>query len=126
MTTTLALLIVAFVKGCSAVGWFDVPSFSTEIVVFLALSNVFLYWFTMRKMGEKSEDFVKIYLSTTVLRILFFGAFIFAVIFLDRPGAPKNALFFLICYFLFTAMEVWAIFHELRSQKALKSGQKNP
>ena len=75
-------------------------------------------------MKRQVDDFIKIYLGATVLRILFFGAFILLVILLDTSGADENALFFLACYLLFTALEVVVLFREINSGKNEKAGQK--
>lgn len=70
-----------------------------------------------RRLGVRPTDFVTIYLGTTVLRILLFGAFIFVVIRLDKAGAWRNATLFLVCYFLFTAVEVLTLFYQINSPK---------
>ena len=101
------------------------PSFFNEIIIFFALSNLVIYWFTTRKIGLHPGDFVRIYLGATVLRILFFGGFIFTVMMMDRTEALENTLFFLICYFLFTTLEILALLREINSQKRVKGGQKD-
>lgn len=75
-------------------------------------------------MGQRPEDFVKIYLGITVLRILFFGLFILAIIFIDQPGAHGNVLLFLISYFLFTTLEVSALFLKISAQKPTNRDRK--
>lgn len=117
MTVLLAFLVLGFALAGSGWGWFTRPSFFSEIIIFLALSTVALYWFTTRKVNLQPDDFVKIYLGATVLRILFFGGFIFSVIILDKVGAEENALFFLVCYFLFTAQEVLVLFRQINAGK---------
>jgi hypothetical protein len=106
-------------------GAFELPSYYQEIISFIALSTMALYWFTTRKMGMEASDFVKIYLGATVLRILFFGGFIFTIIQLDPSSARGNASIFLVCYFLFTILEVVVLFKELNSRKSAGSGQKD-
>ena len=106
-------------------GTFESPSYYREIISFVALSTVALYWFTTQKMGMEASNFVKIYLGATVLRILFFGGFIFTIIQLDPSGARGNASLFLVCYFLFTILEVVVLFREINSRKSSGSGQKD-
>jgi hypothetical protein len=106
-------------------GTFELPTYYQEIISFIALSTMALYWFTTRKMGMASSDFAKIYLGATVLRILFFGGFIFAIIQLDPSSARGNASLFLVCYFLFTILEVVVLFKELNSRKSSGGGQKD-
>lgn len=113
----LAFLVLGFVLAGSGLGSFTLPSFFGEIIIFIALSTIALYWFTTRKVNLQPDDFVKIYLGATVLRILFFGGFISAVIMLDKDGAEENALFFLVCYFLFTTLEVLVLFRQINAGK---------
>ena len=117
LAVLLGLTIFSFVTAGQGMGWFIRPSFSGTIIIFLALATILLYRFTIRKLGYRPEDFVKIYLGTTVLRILFFGGFIFTLIILHRPGARGNASLFLVSYFLFTALEVAILFRQVNSKK---------
>ncbi len=117
MTLLLAFLVLGFVLAGSGLGWFTHPSFFIEIIIFIALSTIALYWFTTRKLNLQPDDFVKIYLGATVLRILFFGGFIFTLIVLDKLGAKENALLFLVCYFLFTALEVMVLYRQINARR---------
>ena len=113
----LGLAIFGFVTVAQEIQWFSRPSFSGTIIIFLGLTTIVLYRFTVRKLDYRPEDFVKIYLGTTVLRILFFGGFIFTLILLNPPEAHGNALLFLVSYFLFTALEVGVLFRQVNSKK---------
>jgi hypothetical protein len=115
ITSLLAIAILALLITGAHSGWFEQPSFSIEILAFFTLSNLTLYWAIGRRLKKQPEDFVGIYLGATVVRILFFGGLIFAVMLLDRPGAARNALFFLVCYFLFTIEEVGALWLKIKS-----------
>ncbi len=117
MAFLLAFLILGFVLAGSGRAWFTRPSFFIEIILFLALSTIALYWFTTRKINLQPDEFVKIYLGATVMRILFFGGFIFTVIMLDKLGAKENALLFLVCYFLFTALEVMVLYRQINARR---------
>ncbi len=114
ITVVLGLAILWAVLAGAESGWFGIPSFSNEIVAFFALCNVSLYWVIDRSLDEAPGGFVRVYLGATVLRILFFGGFIFAVIYLDPSGASKNALFFLVCYFIFTTVEIGALWLKIK------------
>lgn len=120
----LAALLYAGVEGAARQGWFERPSYSDEIILFLGLAHLGLFLFVVRQLDNRPEDFVKIYLGSTVLRILFFGLFIFLVIRLDAAAGPSNALFFLVCYFLFTGLEVAALYPVVSDRKPAKQGQK--
>lgn len=88
------------------------------------VSNLALHGAALRTMNKAPEDFIRVYLIATVLRILFFGTFIYVVILMDRPGVVENTAFFLLCYFLFTALEVFALFRQINAQKQSREGQK--
>lgn len=105
-------------------GWFEKPSFSEEIVLFLAVTHLGLFSFISRQVNQRPEDFVKIYLGATVLRILFFGLFIFLIIRMDPPVSTANALFFLVGYFLFTGAEVSALYRVVSRREPTSRGQK--
>ena len=100
--------------------WFVPPTFSNPIIIFLTVSTVGLYGFISRQRTLRPQDFVKVYLGTTVLRILFFGTFIFLLIRMNPSGARANATLFLAGYFLFTALEVVVLFCEINSPKEPK------
>lgn len=104
--------------------WFMQPSFSNEIIGLLSVSHLGLYWIITRQLGQRPEDFVKIYLGSTVLRILFFGVFIFVLIRMDPVSASRNAVLFLVSYFLFTGLEVGALYVAVNGQKPTNTGQK--
>jgi len=118
-----AALFMAVQQGVS-IGWFEHPTFTNEIIAMLAISHLGLYAIITRQLDGRPEDFVKIYLGSTVLRILFFGLFIFVVIWLDRTSASRNAVLFLISYFLFTCLEVVALYIAVNGQKPTNRGQK--
>ncbi len=119
----LGLMILGFVTTASRFEWIARPSFANEIVGFLLISTIVLYRVVVRGLGLRPQDFVRIYLGTTVLRILFFGAFIFVVIRFDKVGAWRNATLFLVSYFLFTTLEILALFFRVNSPR--KGGQKD-
>lgn len=105
--------------------WFSMPSYSLEIIIFLALSTIGLCWVIILKLRVHPEDFVKVYLGATILRIIIFGGFIFLIIILDRPAARPNVVLFLVGYFLFTALEVGILLQQISSQKGVKGSQKD-
>jgi len=124
LVSGLAALLYAGLASGVAQGWFARPSYSDEIILFLGLAHLGLFVFVLRQLDNRPEDFVKIYLGSTVLRILFFGVFIFLVIRMDPVSGPSNALFFLLCYFLFTGLEVAALYPIVAKRKPAKQGQK--
>ena len=118
-----ALLLGAVYTGASQ-RWFTYPSFSKETIAFLCLSHIVLYVFLVRHLDQRPEDFVKLYLGSTVIRILFFGLFVFVIIRLDRNSGSGNALVFLLSYFLYTGLEVGMLYGAVKNRKPPETGQK--
>lgn len=124
----LTILLAGMLYGGVTVGasqsWFEVPSFALESTLFLMIAHAGMFGFVTRYLNQRPGDFVKIYLGSAVLRILFFGVFIFLVIRLDPVSSTGNALFFLISYFLFTGLEVIALYRTVSRNEPTKTGQK--
>ncbi len=122
--TGLAIAILGGLVAGENFDWFVAPSVSRATILFLWLTHVIMYGMVVRQLKLHPADFVKIYLGMTVLRILFFGAFVFFIIRLDQDGAYPNALVFLVSYFLFTSIEVLALYRVVSSQKPPGEGRK--
>ena len=125
LTILLSTIILLSVLGGVRSGLFPMPSFTTRIIILLAIVHVALYYFTARNRSLNPLDFVKLYLGMTVLRILFFSAFIFVIIKLDPIGAWQNATLFLTGYILFTALEAVVTYKKIVSEKPSKFDQKD-
>jgi hypothetical protein len=86
---------------------YSAPSFLFLIVTSLAAATFLAYFFMLR---TTSEDFVKNYLLTIVIKLLAGGLFIGAIIFADIEHAETNAVAFMVVYLLFTGLEVAFLF----------------
>jgi len=124
----LALALAAFLMGGmswgAGAGWVAYPSFAWEITIFLLVTHMAGYSFVVRQLAQRPEDFVKVYLGLIVIRILFFGIFIFVIIWIAPNAGGGNAIFFLISYVLFTALEVGELYRVVNSNDPTKRGQK--
>ncbi|MBL7863314.1 MAG: hypothetical protein JNK10_00460 [Cyclobacteriaceae bacterium] len=123
LTSILTLMLAGIIEVFVAYGY-QRPSFATEIIVFLAVVHIGLYFLVSRQIGQRPENFIMIYLGTTVLRILFFGVFVFLLIWMDPENGFPNAVLFLVAYVLFTALEVTVLFIKVNAQKPTNLGQK--
>jgi hypothetical protein len=105
-------LVAASIAGIMFFGqnhlWKSLPSFANEIIAFLTLTTLGLYFALVRSTG--SPRFTPIYLFSMVSKMIFYGAFIFLVIYSDRSGARSNVTLFLVGYIIFTALEVGFLF----------------
>jgi len=124
MAGGLSVLLVMLITAGAQQDWYNYPSYARTIVFFLAIAHIGLYRFIVQNLHQRPQDFVKIYLGTTVLRILFFGLFIFLILRMDPRSGTSNALTFLASYFLFTGLEVAMLYAAVRGQKPPNSGQK--
>jgi hypothetical protein len=84
------------------------PSFTLEILFFLASSTLIIFYILIKR--DDPESFTQSYLLSIAVKILFYGAFIFVLIFMDSPGASLNTAFFIASYVLYTALEVTFLF----------------
>ena len=92
--------------------WETLPSYSV-VIILTQWIGVLLILFLLKKSIKQPKQFTNDYLLSIVLKLILFGGLIFAIIFLDREGAAKNALFFIISYITFTALEVSLLFKKL-------------
>jgi len=84
------------------------PSFAPEIVLFLGISTIVIFYFLIKH--AQSPSFTQAYLVSMVLKMLTYAAFMLVIIFSDKAGAVANAVLFLVAYLLFTALEVGFLF----------------
>jgi len=100
-------LIALSMLSSWAITQYAAPSFLFLITVVLAAATFLAYFFMLR---TPSEDFVKNYLLTIVVKLLAGGIFIGAIIFADIEQAEANAIAFMVIYLLFTGLEVAFLF----------------
>ena len=106
--TILLAGITALIGACGlAARHFGVihglPTFFIPTLVLLAFTTSVIYVYL-----DKSGDaiFVQLYLLTIAVKILAYGAYVFIMAYKDQQGAFMNVVFFLVIYFLFTALEI--------------------
>ncbi|HBK87598.1 MAG: hypothetical protein U0289_02555 [Cyclobacteriaceae bacterium] len=125
MTVIVAGLMVAAVSLGVTLTWFERPGYFEAIIFFVGLATLITYGFTSRKVLEAPEDFIRIYMTATVVRIMLFGAGVGLMVYLDTDGATANAILFLVAYLLFTILEVAVLWQEANAKKSPERGQKD-
>lgn len=106
---TLTLSFFAALYFGQSRGWIPtLPTFSYEILLFLAASTLFIFYVLIKRLDAAS--FIQSYLISIVLKLLVGGGFIFVLIYLDGNGAVANTALFILAYILFTALEVGFLF----------------
>jgi hypothetical protein len=86
------------------------PSFFYQTLIFLTFGTSLIFRYLYRI--KKPETFVQLYLLMMVVKILAFGAYAFFIVLEDRAGATYNIVFFIICYFIFTTLEIAFLFQK--------------
>lgn len=110
VTIVLIVLIWVSAQWLATKGWMGgIPSFALEILLFLSMSTILIFYFLQKTKANEPLDFVRAFLLSVVLKILLGGVFVFILIKLDPVNATTNAIFFMICYLLFTGYEVMVL-----------------
>jgi hypothetical protein len=107
--TLLAITLLEIVYAAQKHDWFNSsPSYALEIVSFLGISMVTIFYFLNKR--SDSSSFTQAYLLSIFLKMLLYSGVILFIILKDRTGAVGNVILFLVCYVLFTALEVGFLF----------------
>lgn len=87
------------------------PSFlyQTTLVVAIFTSIIFTYLFRARR----GHYFVRLYLLSMAVKLLGFLAYNVIVVVDDPGGAVRNVLYFLLLYFIFTAVEIGFLYRRI-------------
>lgn len=91
------------------------PSFFYQSLALLLFGTGGIYFYLVDIKQEKPTYFVQIYIATLFAKILAYGAYMFFVVWEDKPGAAANALFFMITYFIFTGIEIIFLYRKVNS-----------
>ena len=83
------------------------PSFLNLILGASAITTWLVYFFMER---ADTENFIRNYLLTIVVKLLAGGIFVSAIIYADMEKAESNAITFMAAYLLFTILEVGFLF----------------
>ncbi len=103
---SIILVVLTIAIGFGALQ-FTSPSFLKLILGALSITTWLVYFFMER---GNTENFIRNYLLTILIKLLAGGIFIFAIIYADMDGAESNALTFMVAYLLFTGLEVGFLF----------------
>ena len=113
MTLLLALLIGLTVRLLEVYSLVDrAPSYWMEILLTFALITVLVYFVLHRITQVDPTEFVRAFLMSVVLKIILSGVAIVIMSKLNRAGANSNAVFYLCCYGVFTALEVVVLYKQ--------------
>lgn len=111
LATTL-LLALAMAVGIEH-ELFPRPSFLYRTLIFLVFGTSLVYIYLFK--ASKPDFFVQLYLLTMAVKLLAYCGYVLLIILEDRGGAVSNVVFFVITYFLFTALEVGFLYKKISS-----------
>jgi len=108
----ITLVVCACViAGCSFLLAQIQPSFFYQTLIFLVFSTAVIYQYLYKI--DKPDFFVQLYLLTMAVKLLAYGVYNVFVILEDKPGAVANVVFFMIVYFIFTALEIAFLYRKI-------------
>jgi hypothetical protein len=85
-------------------GWIDLPTFLYPTLLLLLISTIIIFRYLHRV--KEPAQFTQLYLLLMVVKLIAYLGYNILMVLDDRKGAAANVLFFLLLYFMFTAIEV--------------------
>lgn len=92
-------------------GLFDKPSFFLKTLIFLTAITLIIYLYLYKV--NKPDFFLQLYLLTMVVKLLAYCVYNFIMITKDRSAAIGNVVFFMVTYFIFTALEIGFLHYKI-------------
>lgn len=99
-----------------------VPTWATETLLLFAVITTAVYYYLTRPEFSKAQNFTVMYLASIGIKMVAGLGYLVAVLVADRMAALPNALFFLLCYLIFTAAEVGFLWSRLGGRERAKKG----
>ena len=110
ITLTFAALFIGVV---GFFGFEIVPAYFFRTLLFLFISTAGLYRFLLRTKQQRPDFFVQFYLATMVVKLIAYGAYIFIVATSQAEKAVYDVAFFMVVYFIFTAIEIGFLYRQV-------------
>ena len=110
----ITLTVTAFVIfAVGAWGLEAPPVYFYRTLIFLFVTTAGLYRFLLRTKQQRPDFFVQFYLATMVIKLIAYGAFMFVLVRTLSEKAMPDVLFFMIVYFIFTALEIGFLYRHV-------------
>jgi len=111
---SIAIFLILLVHFATHLDWVSKPSFLYQTIIFITFATtvIFVYLFRM----AKPDFFVQLYLLTMGVKLLAYTAYAYFMITSDKQGAVTNVAFFLLCYVIFTAVEIAFLHRKISSE----------
>lgn len=112
----LSLVLLAGLYFAVSFKWIEaVPSFGYPTLIFLAFSTALIIKYLYRQ--KDSATFVQLFLLLMVVKLIAFFAYLIAIAILERETLFENAVFFLICYLFYTALEIGFLYRQVNQKR---------
>lgn len=112
VASLLAFLLPSAVKFLYAQGWIEsVPSFLYESTVLMAFITIVIFVYLYR--SKKAGHFTQLYLLSMVVKLITALIFVVLIVVIDQPAAVPNAVYFMVLYFMFTAVEIGFLYPKI-------------
>jgi hypothetical protein len=92
--------------------WIEaLPSFYFQTLILLLFGTGLLYIYLFK--FDRPDFFVQLYLLTMTVKLLAYGAYNFFMILEDKANAAANVVWFMLLYFVFTALEIGFLYQKI-------------
>lgn len=106
------MAILAIVNFGYHQGWIpQIPSFLYETTLFVIFTTALIFIYLYR--SDNASFFVQLYLLSMAVKLLAYFAYNLIMILDDRRGAVINVMYFLLAYFIFTAVEIGFLYKKI-------------
>jgi hypothetical protein len=107
------ILVAGIILAVGFWGFETLPGHFYQTLLFLFVSTVGLYRFLLRTKQQRPDFFVQFYLATLTVRLIAFGTYVFLMARSQPEQAPSNIVFFMVVYFIFTAIEIGFLYRQV-------------
>jgi uncharacterized membrane protein YfcA len=112
VATGIAIALPAVVHFGYHEEWISrMPSFLYETTLLVVFTTALIFTYLYR--SDSASFFVQLYLLSMAVKLLAFFAYNLIMIMDDRQGAVRNVLYFLLAYFIFTAVEIGFLYRKI-------------
>jgi len=89
------------------------PEYFYRTLIFLFVSTAGLYRFLLRTKQQRPDFFVQFYLATMVVKLIAYGAYMFVIVSSQAKRPVYDIVFFMVVYFIFTAIEIGFLYRHV-------------
>lgn len=110
-----ASVIAGFVIIADAKNYLVKPTFFAPTLLLLLLTTSVIYVYLYK--ARKQSGFTQLFLLTMVVKVIAYCVYNLMMVLKDKPSAFNNVIFFMVTYFIFTALEIGFLYHKISGAK---------